>query len=60
MSVRMISDSSYTPVSRIHRRSRLKVPGLYLFALPATLLFVVFIGYPARLVVSVSGPPWVA
>ena len=54
MSVRMISDSSYTPVSRIHRRSRFKVPGLYLFALPATLLFVVFIGYPILWVMGQS------
>ena len=46
MSVHMISERSFAATDRPHRRSRLKMPGLYLFALPATLLFVVFIAYP--------------
>jgi raffinose/stachyose/melibiose transport system permease protein len=46
MSVHTMSDRGYATMSRPRHRSRLKMPGLYLFALPATLLFVVFIAYP--------------
>jgi multiple sugar transport system permease protein/raffinose/stachyose/melibiose transport system permease protein len=45
MSVQTMSDRHFTAKGRARARSRFK-PGLYLFALPATLLFVLFIAYP--------------
>jgi len=46
MSVQTISGRMDATAARPYARSRLKTPGLYLFALPATLLFIVFIAYP--------------
>lgn len=46
MSVEVMSGRRHRAERRLRLRSRRASPGLYAFALPATLLFVVFIAYP--------------
>jgi raffinose/stachyose/melibiose transport system permease protein len=46
MSVQMMSGPTYASVGGRRARLRFNAPGAYLFALPATLLFLTFIAYP--------------